>query len=77
MTHLFLEQAVEVMSDMSAKDAMIAAGIATDKMNLLRGLPTEIVGSIGILVRIGEKAAAENIPLKNVLTALLESMNEE
>jgi len=33
----------DVIDSMSGKDAVIAAATATDKMRLLRGLPTEIV----------------------------------
>jgi hypothetical protein len=33
----------EIIAEMSGKDAVIAAATATDKMRLLRGLPTEIV----------------------------------
>jgi hypothetical protein len=32
-----------VIADMKGKDMVIAAGVAVDKMRLLRGLPTEIV----------------------------------
>lgn len=36
----------EIVAEMSGKDAMITAATATDKMQLLRGLPTEIVGML-------------------------------
>lgn len=72
--HLFVEHAIDSMDQMSGKDSMIAAGISIEKMQLLRGLPTEIAGSVGILIKIGERAAAENLSLSALLTALLESM---
>jgi hypothetical protein len=40
----------DVIDSMSGKDAVIAAATATDKMRLLRGLPTEIVQIIPDLV---------------------------
>lgn len=41
----FVEHATQehVLGDASAREAMTAAGIAIDKMRLLRGLPTEII----------------------------------
>lgn len=76
MAELFLEQALNEITEMSSKDAMIAAGISIDKMRLLRGLPTEITVSLPILIKIASKAADENIPLSLVMTNLLEAMNE-
>lgn len=76
MADLFLEQAARALGNMSAKDAMIGAGIAVEKMQLLRGLPTEIKASIPILVQIAERAAEENIQLTVVLKKLLQAMNE-
>lgn len=76
VANLFLEQAIHALSDMSAKDAMIGAGIAVEKMQLLRGLPTEIKASIPILVKIAERASDENIALSSILNKLLSAMNE-
>lgn len=70
MTHLFLEQAISAMVDMSAKDAMIAAGISTDKMQLLRGLPTEIKDSLPLIIRIAQKLAEENLTLTMLLNRI-------
>jgi transposase-like protein len=41
----------EVLADVKGKDAVMAAAIATDKMRLLRGLPTEIVQILPGLVQ--------------------------
>lgn len=76
LANLFLEQAAHAMSAMSGKDAMIGAGIAIEKMQLLRGLPTEIKSSIPLLVKIAERLAEENIALSTFLTKSLNAMNE-
>ena len=72
--NVFVEQAINEVATMKSRDAMVAAGIAVEKMQLLRGLPTEIVASASILIRIGEKAAAEGISLRQVLEAVLDNM---
>lgn len=76
LANLFLEQAVHAMAHTSSKDAMIGAGIAIEKMQLLRGLPTEIKASIPLLMKIAERASDENVALTTVLTKLLNAMNE-
>ena len=72
--NLFVEQALYAMSNMTAKDAMIAAGISVEKMQLLRGLPAEVAAALPLLMRIGEKAAPYGMTIKDVLQAVLDQM---
>jgi hypothetical protein len=72
--NLFVEHAVSMMEKMTSPQAMVAAAIAIEKMQLLRGLPTEITASVQILVKIGQKAAERGVPLKDILQALYENM---
>lgn len=46
--YLYLGHSVkpEIIEETRGKDAIMAAAVATDKMRLLKGLPTEIVGII-------------------------------
>lgn len=50
--HAFVDHATrkDTIGDMSGQQAMTAAGIAIDKMRILRGLPTEIVAVLPGLV---------------------------
>lgn len=45
----------DVVDELSGKDAVIAAATATDKMRLLRGLPTEIVAILPDVIQAIEK----------------------
>lgn len=57
----YLDQASkdEVVKATKGKDAIIAAATATDKMRLLRGLPTEIVGvTLALIEEIGVERAS-------------------
>lgn len=64
----------EVIEDTRGKDAIVAAATATDKMQLLRGMPTEIIGVLPDLV-----AAMENAGLKpsDVFNNMLSRLNAQ
>lgn len=51
----------DVIDEMSGKDAVIAAATATDKMRLLRGLPTEIVQIIPDVVQAIQDAGDDPV----------------
>lgn len=52
--HRFIDHATrpETVAEMSGQQAMTSAGIAIDKMRLLRGLPTEIVAVVPDLIEV-------------------------
>lgn len=59
LTRQCLGAAVERMEEASFKDLMRAAGIATDKMNLLRGEATSIEEQRGVFQEINEALILE------------------
>lgn len=61
-----------VVLDTKGKDAVIAAATAVDKMRLLRGLPTEIVQVLPILVSALENAG---LSAAEVFNAMLTRLN--
>lgn len=68
----------EVVADASAREAMTAAGIAIDKMRLLRGLPTEILGILpDVIAAFGgaERASAAFQELIEMKRAEMEAAN--
>lgn len=63
----YLEHALDddVIEEMSGKDAVIAAATATDKMRLLRGLPTEIIEVVPQLVAALKEAGLDPVATFN------------
>lgn len=55
----------EVVDELSGKDAVIAAATATDKMRLLRGLPTEIIEVVPQLVAALKEAGLDPVATFN------------
>jgi len=49
----------DVIEEMSGKDAVMAGAIATDKMRLLQGLPTEIIGILPDFVQALQQAGKD------------------
>lgn len=65
------------IADMTGQQLMTSAGIAIDKMRLLRDQPTEIVANAATLLEINQYAVALGITLAEVLTRLSENMKAE
>lgn len=61
----------EIVAELSGKDAMITAATATDKMQLLRGLPTSIVQVLPDLVAAMENAGLNASDVFNNMLARL------
>lgn len=64
----------DVIESMSGKDAVIAGATATDKMRLLQGLPTEI---IGVLPQFVEALTAMGKDPKEFMTRVIERSNQD
>lgn len=64
VTHALRE---ELLIWTSAKDAMTAAGIAIDKMRLLRDLPTEIIGAAPELTELANFFREEGIEMSSAI----------
>lgn len=62
----------DVIDDMSGKDAVLASGIATDKMRLLRGLPTEI---IAVLPELLSLAKAKGVAASDLFQAMIAELS--
>lgn len=62
----------DIVDDMKGKDAVMSAAIATDKMRLLRGLPTEIVAIMPEFVKAVERLGQS--PLE-VMSRIVERSN--
>jgi len=68
-----LQVALEKVKDMSARDALVGAGISFDKLAVIRGTPTEIHGTVSadaeslarevesILSKVTDEASRETI----------------
>ena len=69
VTRAYLEHALkeETINKMKGRDAVIAAATATDKMRLLRGLPTEIVTVTHEFVTVAQEAGLNPGELMNAL----------
>lgn len=65
----------EVITDVKGKDAVIAAATAVDKMRILRGLPTEIVQVMPILMDVNRRIAESNLQI--TLMDLLMSISRQ
>ena len=63
----------EVIAEMGGKDAVIAAATATDKMRLLRGLPTEIVQILPNFIEAIEKMGQSP---QDVMKRIIERAND-
>ena len=63
----------EVIAEMGGKDAVIAAATATDKMRLLRGLPTEIVQILPNFIEAVEKLGQSP---QDVMKRIIERAND-
>jgi hypothetical protein len=72
----YLEQALKptVIGDLDGKQAVTAAAIATDKMRLLQGLPTEI---IGVLPGIIESANLLGLNASQLLVQMKQRLDAE
>lgn len=64
----------EKINDMNGQQLMTAAGIAVDKMRLLRDLPTEIIQMSPILIQINQYAVLLNLSTSELLTKLLDNL---
>jgi hypothetical protein len=64
----------ETIAGMNGQQAMVALGIAIDKMRLLRDLPTEIVQLLPVLM---SKAQARGHDPTELFNALIASLDEE
>lgn len=76
----YLSHALEgdVVADTKGKDAIIAAATATDKMRLLRNLPTEIVGILPGLIEKLQRAGQDPVQVFMRMEAALDgSINQE
>lgn len=58
----------------SSKDAIIAAGVAVDKMRLLRDLPTEIIGAAPVLTELAEFLKEHNLDMSAAVRQFLDAM---
>ena len=64
----------EKINDMNGQQLMTAAGIAVDKMRLLRDMPTEIIQMSPILIQINQYAVLLNLSTSELLTKLLDNL---
>lgn len=73
--HKFVDRATSegVVDSMGGREAMTAAGIAIDKMQLLRGMPTEI---IGVTVELAAMAKRKGLDPHRALQSVLNRMRE-
>lgn len=60
-----------ILQEASTREAMTAAGIAIDKMRLLRGLPTEIIGILPALI---QKIEEKGLKASDVFQAMMEQL---
>lgn len=69
----FVNHAVKdaVLNEASTREAMTAAGIAIDKMRLLRGLPTEIISILPALI---QKIEEKGLRASDVFQAMMEQL---
>lgn len=73
ITYQLLEHASnqDVIDEMSGKDAVMAAAIATDKMRLLQGLPTEIIQVLPELLALAQKKGIAPLAMFDAMKAEL------
>lgn len=62
------------INDMNGQQLMTAAGIAVDKMRLLRDMPTEIIQMSPILIQINQYAVLLNLSTAELLSKLLDNL---
>lgn len=75
--HKFLQHSVDNYLLMKPKEAITAAAIATDKMQLLRGLPTEIIELSPEIMQLLDLIRAMGQDPKTALTVLIRKLEAQ